>query len=218
MLKSKKPILYILSFIFLVLVIYFLGLRMTKEEVIRIVQEAGIWGPLVFIFLTLMTSVIAPISNLPLWLGGYALFGNWVQIYTYVAFVLGSAVNFLIARRFGRMVVIKLVGGKNMTKVDTFTQDYGFKTLIFLRIFQGNISDFISYAYGLTNMKFIPYLLVTILAPIPWILLWQFYLFDKVNSYYDFVFLTVVTLLPLLIISVLLVLKFGRRKKESSER
>ncbi|MDP3954957.1 MAG: VTT domain-containing protein [bacterium] len=218
MLKSKKPILYILSFIFLVLVIYFLGLRMTKEEVIRIVQEAGIWGPLVFIFLTLMTSVIAPISNLPLWLGGYALFGNWVQIYTDVAFVLGSAVNFLIARRFGRMVVIKLVGGKNMTKVDTFTQDYGFKTLIFLRIFQGNISDFISYAYGLTNMKFIPYLLVTILAPIPWILLWQFYLFDKVNSYYDFVFLTVVTLLPLLIISVLLVLKFGRRKKESSER
>ena len=115
--------------------------------------------------------------------------------------MLSATVNFWIAKKLGRNLVAKLFGKKDMNKIDQFTEDFGVKSLIFLRIYQGHLVDFISYAYGLTSMKFTSYIVITVLAPIPWLLLWQFYIFPRVNNISDFTTWFLVTLMPFLLIS-----------------
>ena len=91
-------------------------------------------------------------------------------IAAYISYVL----NFWIARKWGRGIVKKFVGEEGMRKVDDLTKDYGIVTLVFLRIFQGSINDFVSFAMGLTNMKFKVYLVVSLLASIPGTILWYY--------------------------------------------
>lgn len=199
--KKKQLILCLTLVVLASLIIYLLGKRITSEDVFNLVKKAGLWAPLLYIFLFALTHIIAPLSATPIYFAGYALFTNKVQIYTYLATCLSAAVNFWIAKKWGRSFVAKLVGKKDMSKIDHFIRDHGLKTLIFLRLTQGHLVDFISYAYGLTNMNFTPYFLVTALAPIPWLLLWQFYIFPRVDNIGDFTAWFVITLFPFLLIS-----------------
>jgi len=62
----------------------------------------------------------------------------------YLATVISSFTNFWISKQWGRSLVIKLVGNKNMQKIDEFTEYYGVGALIFLRLFSGYMTDFVS--------------------------------------------------------------------------
>ena len=188
------------------------GSRIDTSGIVLFVQRMGFWAPLVFIILLAVPSVIAPLSGSPILISGYILFDSKVQLYAYLSMLLASVINFWIARKWGRGWVEKQVGKDDMKKVDSFTKDYGILSLIFLRVFQGHISDFVSYAYGLTNIKYSQYLVVSILAPIPWLLLWQYYIFPKVNNVADFSYWFLITLIPVLIISWFY-WKYKNRKK-----
>lgn len=212
-LKSKVPF-YVLVLIIASLLLYWLGSKIGTEGIIEFIQGTGIWAPLIFTILTLLTYVIAPLSGTPLFLAGFLLFGKWFQIYTYFAFLGAVAINFWIARKWGRGLVGRLVGGGNMERVDQFTQSCGIKSLIFLRIFQGQFHDFISYAYGLTNIRFLPYFVLSALAPIPWLLVWQIYLFPRIQNFSEFIIWSVVGVIPLFIISVFFVAKLKKGSKE----
>ncbi len=194
------------------ILIYFVSEKIKAEEVVLLVERAGIWGPLVYILFLGSTFVFAPLSGTPFFLAGYLLFGKNVQLLSYVAAVLAGAVNFLIAKRWGRGIVIKMVGEKNMNKVDEFTQDYGVKTLIFLRVLQGQFHDFISYAFGLTEMKFLPFFLVTLLAPIPWTAFWYFFLFNYIDSFAQFAVISSASLIPFYFVSIFLYARWRRKK------
>ena len=197
---TKKFYPYIIVFIFASIAIFLLGSQINAEQIAEIVKKAGVFGPLLYILIFASTQIIAPLSGTPVLFAGFGLFGDQVQIYTYLATLFGASVNFWISRLWGRKLVKKLAG-KDLEKIDEFTKEYGVKSLIFLRIFQGNLVDFISYAYGLTNMQFIPYLIITAIAPIPWLILWQYYIFPRVESYGDFTIWYIVTLAPFVIIS-----------------
>lgn len=197
-LKDLYPYLFI--FIFVSLIIFLLGSKVSSDEISEVVQKAGVFGPLLYILIFASTHVIAPLSGTPVFFAGFGLFGDKIQIYTYLATMLSAIVNFWISRIWGRDLVKKLAG-KDLEKIDEFTKDYGIKSLIFLRVFQGHLVDFISYAYGLTNIKFTPYIIVSALAPIPWLLFWQFYIFPRVEDIGDFSVWFLITLVPFIIIS-----------------
>ena len=216
--KKKRLIRYLAFLILISILVYWLGRSVTSEDILNIVKQAGFWAPLVYIILFALTHIIAPLSGTPIYFAGYAFFANKVQIYTYLATMLSATVNFLIARQWGRRLIGKLVGKKDMSQIDQFIEDYGVRTLIFLRIFQGHLVDFISYASGLTNMKFVPYITITVLAPIPWLLLWQFYIFPRVEDIGDFTIWHVATLIPLFIISWLYIRYKSRRKKTDAKK
>ena len=212
--KAKKLILYFLFFVFASLGIYFLGLKVGPEDITHIIEKAGFWAPATFILIMALTYIIAPLSGTPAFFAGFMLFKNRVQIYNYFAVLLAATVNFWIAKKWGRNIVSKLLGRKNIEKIDQFTKDYGVKSLILLRLFQGHLHDFISYAYGLTNMSYVPFIIISALTPIPWLLLWQFYIFKRVKNIGEFTLWFVVTLIPFLIISGFFATKF--RKKQVS--
>lgn len=209
--KSRKLYLYVFLFFLLALVIYYWGRGIRAEDIRLFVAAMGIWAPLVYIILLALTYIIAPISGSPVFFAGFLLFGKIFLFYNYVAFLVGAVANFWVARFLGRGIVVKLVGQKNIVKIDEFTKDYGVKSLIFFRVFQGYLSDFVSYAYGLTNMKFFPYFLVSLVAPFPWLGLWWFLLFPRITSFQEFTFWVIITIIPMYIISAILVVKYKRR-------
>lgn len=199
--ERKKVISYTVLIVVASVILSIWGSKIDTEPIVSVVQKAGIFAPILFVILLAIPSIIAPLSGAPIFISGYILFESKVQFYAYLAMLISSAINFLIARRWGRTWVEKLVGKDDMNKVDSFTKDYGLLSLIFLRIFQGHISDFVSYAYGLTNMKLIPYMIVSILTPIPWLLLWYYYIFPRIDSVADFSIWFLITLIPVLVIS-----------------
>ncbi|EKD85803.1 MAG: hypothetical protein ACD_37C00604G0001 [uncultured bacterium] len=172
-LKNSKY-LSILITVIVFLIIYLLGRTIPQETIKRLIEDAGPLGPFVFILLSLLTYVVAPLSSVPLLFVGFYAFGKTVVIYSVFAAFISSIINFLIARKWGRSIVKKFLGEREMEKIDKLAQNYGLPALFLLRLFQGGIHDFISYAAGLTQIKFSSYILVTILGMIPGAIVWYF--------------------------------------------
>ncbi len=209
--RAKKLIRYLFFFIVVSLGIFYLGTRIKPEDITGFIEKTGFWAPIIYIFMMASTFIVAPLSGTPIFLAGYVLFRSKIQIYTYFAALFAATVNFWIARRWGRKLVTKLVGKGNIEKIDQFTEDYGVKSLILLRLLQGHLHDFISYAYGLTNMRFIPFIIISALTPIPWLLLWQLYLFKRIKDIKEFTIWWLATLIPFFIISGLFALKYKKK-------
>ena len=78
-------------------------------------------------------------------------------------------------------MISKLVGPEVFKKINKLSRKYGVVTLVALRMLQGGIGDYVSYAYGLTPMKFKNYISITALAIIPGNVLW-YYVVSQTNS------------------------------------
>lgn len=154
--------------------LYFLGKQIPEETIQNLVKDAGPWGPLIFILLHSLSIIIAPISGLPFLVSGFYLFGQTTIFYMYFSAVIGYAVNFYIARRWGRSFVVGLIGHDSMTRIDKLVGEYGILTLIFLRLLWAGVADYVSYAYGLTKMRFGIYIIISILASIPGQIFWYY--------------------------------------------
>lgn len=172
----------IILIIALSIALFFIGRQIPKEAIEEFVKSSGPLAPIVYIILHQISFVFAPISGFPFLVAGFYLFGKNVIIYNYFVIIIGSAINFLIAKKWGRPIVRRFVGEKSLAKIDSLSQVYGKTTLIALRIIQGGIGDFVSYAYGLTPMKFSTYMTITVLATIPGNTLWYFIISKTDNT------------------------------------
>lgn len=179
-LKFKSQLL-LLFFLLISLALYILGKQIPREAITEFIKNAGPWGPIVYIIIHQISFVVAPISGLPFLVAGFYLFGKNVVIYSYFVQLIGSSINFAIAKKWGRPIVEQLAGKEALNKIDSLSNTYGKLTLFTLRLLQGGIGDFVSYAYGLTPMKFRVYITITAFAVIPGNLLW-YIVISKTNS------------------------------------
>lgn len=169
--KKKKVFLWLFLVILLILIIYLFQKRVVyidTEQVKEFIRSFGILGPIVFMILNALSIVFSPVTALPFWAASLALYGFWqTLLYILISFNLGAIANFWIARKWGRPIVLKLVGKKGINEVDKITEVIGLHTLLIVRLIGGASSDYVAYAAGLTNMKFKPYILITFLATPP---------------------------------------------------
>ncbi len=144
-------------------------------------ESLGIIGPIVVIFYTLISHIFAPIAGTPGILLGITLFGYFnTLISVYIASVLSSAINFQISRKYGRKRVKKLVGEKSLKEIDKLAQLEGINILIIARLIGFPLFEVVSYAFGLTTMRFKTYMLINIFVN-PVRLIAQFYIFRNVD-------------------------------------
>lgn len=216
---SRKRKLLELAKALLVIVFLSIGLRfliptLTSEEFKKFVENLGAFGPLVIISYTVLSHVFAPLAGTPGILLSAAVFGILETIiYIYLASMISALINFYISRRFGRVWVIKLVGKKAMTEVDSFTQASGTKILIFSRVFGFSLFELISYAAGLTNIDFRKYFIVTLIFTLIPNLFFAF-LFENTDFSSTFNLIAwIVTLAVTGLIFSLLVKKFLKKQK-----
>lgn len=151
----------------------------STETARAIIDAAGPFGPLALGVVYAATVVFSPLSGSPLIVAAVAAFGYWeAVITTFVGNLIGSSACFLIARVAGRPAVRRFAGEHSMARLDEIAEIAGLRTLVVLRLFGGGLFDFVSYAAGLTPMRFATYFAITNLCSLPTLLV-LVYLFDR---------------------------------------
>lgn len=139
------------------------------------VQKNIFYGILVFVFLEVSSIIIAPVTTIFLIPVASQIFGPFLTaILSLFGWVIGSVIAFLLARRFGRPFLEKIVDPKKLEKYRNYiSSDAEFLTVILLRIIMP--VDILSYAVGLfTVMRFKKYLLATIIGITPFAFIYSY--------------------------------------------
>jgi len=155
-----------------ILAMFLIGSLIPKDSIREMIEKAGPWGVVLLIFCLWITNVIAPLSGSPFLFAGFYSYGQMSVIYAFIAAFIASVTNFWIARIWGRNIVVTLVGKSSLEKIDDLTKDYGLQTLFIFRLFLKEFHDVISYSFGLTNLSFKSYIIVSTLGMIPATAIW----------------------------------------------
>jgi uncharacterized membrane protein YdjX (TVP38/TMEM64 family) len=139
------------------------------------VNSLGVWGPVVFILgYAVATVAFAPGSVLTLTAGAVFGLGKGV-LYVFVAAVLGSSAAFLVSRHLARTVIEQRVAGNaRFAAIDRAVSAQGRKIVFLLRLSPVFPFNLLNYALGLTNVRFVDYLVASI-GMIPGTLLYVYY-------------------------------------------
>jgi uncharacterized membrane protein YdjX (TVP38/TMEM64 family) len=138
------------------------------EQLSSIVNRVGLWGLLVIAVFILTTHVFAPLSGVAGLLVSIKAYGLIVTMSMfYVVCMASSAINFWIARRYGRTLVEKLVGKRFMKEIEDITAANETALLVSARLLCYHLFDSVSYAVGLTAIGFRRYYVYTAIFTIP---------------------------------------------------
>ncbi len=132
------------------------------------VSGFGVIAPLIYIgFYIVATLFFLP--GLPITvLSGIAFGPVWGVVYVWVGATIGVSLAFLIGRYVARDLVESWISGNALfQKIDEKVEQEGWRILMFTRltpIFPFNLQN---YAYGLTNIKFPTYAIVSSIFMLP---------------------------------------------------
>ncbi len=140
--------------------------RLSPEHIVKPLQAAGPFGPLLFVLLMAAAVVISPIPSLPLDLAAGATFGVTLgTMYAVIGAEIGAVLSFLIGRALGRETLARI-----FRMEITFCEhcsDRHLAVFVFLaRLFPIFSFDLVSYGAGLTNMSLRTFAVATFLGMI----------------------------------------------------
>ena len=142
--------------------------KLDTAIVIEYLRSYGKLAAVVSFILMVLQSIAAPIPAFLITLSNAAIFGWWQgAILSWSSAMAGAALCFFIARVLGRDVVEKLTSKGAMESVDVFFEKYGNRTIMVCRLLPFVSFDFVSYAAGLTNMKFWSFFIATGIGQLP---------------------------------------------------
>jgi uncharacterized membrane protein YdjX (TVP38/TMEM64 family) len=132
------------------------------------VDELGLLGPPAFIGAYVLAA-IAFVPALPMSLLGGLLFGPvWGTVYASIGSTLGAGCVFLMARYAARHLVEHWVAtSPALGRLDRAATRYGFRLVMITRLvplFPYNVQN---YVYGITGIRFGPYMLTSWLCMLP---------------------------------------------------
>ena len=133
------------------------------------VDSHGLWGRVLFVGMVVLQVVVALIPGEPLeLLGGYAFGALEGTVLTLAGIVLGSALVFLLVRKFGVKLVEVFFDQQKIREL-AFLHDPRKTRLIafLLMLIPGTPKDFLSYFAGLTRMTLGEWLTIVTVARIP---------------------------------------------------
>lgn len=182
MIKSKKKILIKLVVVIAIISLYFFvpAVKINVNQAVFILNNVdvgmvknyilsfGMLAPIVSFVLMVLQSIIAPLPAFIITFANAGLFG-WVNgaILSWTSSMVGAALCFYIAKFLGRDVVVKLTSNEALNKVDNFFGRYGKFAILIARLLPFISFDIVSYAAGLTSMKFTTFFIATGIGQLP---------------------------------------------------
>lgn len=139
------------------------------------VADLGFWGPLIFgVVYVAATVLLIPASVLTLAAG--AVFGLGLGLVTVsLASTTGAACAFLIARYLARERVQRLAERNDkFGAIDDAISEGGWRIVAMLRLSPAVPFGLQNYLYGLTRLRFVPYVLTSWIAMLPGTLLYVY--------------------------------------------
>lgn len=137
------------------------------------IEEAGIWGPIVFMLLNAAQVLLAIIPGGPFEVAAGALFGPWIgTLMCDVAMTTGGMITFFFVRKFGIKFIELFVDKEELASVKFLHTNEKYESLLFLFfLFPGTPKDLMCYVVGLTDIKWYKWLLINLVGRFPAILL-----------------------------------------------
>lgn len=181
MIKNKRTLMKI-GVVVLVLMLYFFvaPIKITINQMIfylsnldldslkQYILSYGALAPIISFVLMLVQSVAAPLPAFLITFSNAALFGwVWGAVLSWSSAMAGAALCFFIAKFLGRDVVERLTSKYAIDSIDEFFDKYGKYTILVCRLLPFISFDIVSYAAGLTSMKFLPFFIATGIGQLP---------------------------------------------------
>lgn len=136
------------------------------------VESYGAFAPMIYILLHVFHVIIAFVPGEPIELLGGVLFGTIPgTLYGLLGVIIGTAIVFLLVRKFGRPLVGYFVPEEKIKNHRLFQDENKLEWAVFLLFFiPGTPKDLLTYLVPLTRINPTRYLLIATLARIPSIL------------------------------------------------
>ena len=132
---------------------------LNPEALGRFLDDAGFWGPVVFMFIYAVGVCLFLPGTLLTGLGA-AIFGAyWGFVYVWFGAMLGAGASFYIGRTLGREFAASLIGNR-LKKYDDAIERNGFATVLYLRLVYFPFTP-MNFGMGLTKVRFRDYILGT---------------------------------------------------------
>jgi len=146
---------------------------LTPDELGRLLEMSGIWGPAVFILVYAAGVCLFIPGTLLTTLGG-AIFGAWQGfLYVWIGAMLGASAAFWIGRTLGRDLAASLVGDR-LVKYDEAIERNGFATVLYLRLVYFPFTP-MNFGMGLTRVRFWDYFFGTALGIVVGVFIFTFF-------------------------------------------
>ncbi|MCU0574822.1 MAG: TVP38/TMEM64 family protein [Syntrophobacteraceae bacterium] len=127
----------------------------TVETLGRFLDAAGVWAPIVFVFVYALGICLFVPGTLLTGLGA-AIFGAyWGFLYVWFGAMLGASASFFIGRTLGRDFAAS-IAGENLKKYDDAIERNGFATVLYLRLIYFPFTA-MNFGMGLTKVRFRDY-------------------------------------------------------------
>jgi uncharacterized membrane protein YdjX (TVP38/TMEM64 family) len=128
----------------------------------------GVWAPVVSALLMVFQALAAPLPAFVLaFANGLAFGALWGGVLSLTSAALASALCFGISRLLGRGPVEALVGSRSLGSADRWFSRWGAYAVLVARLIPVVSFDVISYAAGLTRMRFASFMVATVVGAAP---------------------------------------------------
>lgn len=146
------------------------------ECTIEHIQSQGAFGVLTLLLMQFLQIVVAFIPGEVVQIASGMLYGPfWGCVLIFVGCVFSSAFIYELVHKLGAPFVQDMIGEKHLAKARAFEESGKLNVLVFiLFLIPGLPKDTFTYLVPLTNMKLVPFLLISNIARIPGILVTTF--------------------------------------------
>lgn len=146
------------------------------DKVIEFLRSYGKTAAIISFVLMVLAAILAPIPQFLITLSNTAIFG-WIggALLSWTSAMVGAGLCFIIARYLGRNAVEKFVNKSLLKSTDEYFQRYGKHTILVCRLLPFVSFDLISYAAGLTNIKFKAFFVATGIGQLPATIVYSYF-------------------------------------------
>ncbi len=139
-----------------------------RDRIATLVEDAGLWGPVVIIVLMAAAVVFSPIPSAPIALASGAAFGHYRgAVPVVIGAETGALIAFMLARILGRDAVQRRFGDK-LSGLRLLGSQTMLMWLVFIsRLMPFTSFDLVSYAAGLSALSFWRFAIATLAGIIP---------------------------------------------------
>lgn len=171
----KKGVIKFVIFVFLILLLVLvakfspLGDYLSVDKVRDVVENSGIYGPLIFILIYIVITITL-LPGTPFTIASGVLFGTLQGGFlTVIGATIGATIAFLISRFFGEDFVERILKNrfKKVYELDEKIEKRGFLVMLFLRLIPIFPFNGLNFAMGLTKIRLKQYFFGTLIGIIP---------------------------------------------------
>lgn len=139
-----------------------------REDLARLVQDLGPWGPVAIVGFQVAQVLLAPVpGQITSIVAGYFYGVLWGTVLCMVGLVLGTAIAMGLARRYGRPLVERLVPAEALARLDRTLERRGPLALFLIFLLPFLPDDITAFVAGLSPLRLSQLLLLATVGRAP---------------------------------------------------